>query len=230
MKSIQLACLIGSLILPTSSWAQETVDVGVIKDSDRRVLQKLLYPKVGRTEFGIHVGVMPFDAYLFTPNLQLSFNYHLREALSISAFVGGGYGLKNGTYTLLESPRYGVAPDAYRYLSSVLAGVEYAPIYAKMNLNGARVVHFDVYGTARLGVSLEESVLEGGGLAVAPTLSLGFGTRFFVGSRGAVRFEVRDDAMVERRGTTETTHFKQNVNITLVFSFLSPVKERGARR
>ena len=167
---------------------------------------------------------MPFDAYLVTPNLQFSFDMHLSESLSVSTIVGGGYGLKNATYAELESPTYGVAPDAYRYLSSILAGVQYAPIYAKMNLNGARVVHYDVYGTARGGITLEQSVIPSGGIAVAPTVSLGIGTRFFWGDKYAIRVELRDDCVIERRKLTASTHFKQNANITVGFTMLSPVK------
>jgi outer membrane beta-barrel protein len=218
------AVILTTLLATSSAFAQETVDIGVIKDSERRVVQKLLFPKEGRTELGFHLGVMPFDAYLVTPNLQVSFDIHLSESLSISTIVGGGYGLKNGTYAELESPTYGVAPDAYRYLASVLAGVQYSPIYAKMNLNGARVVHFDVYGAARGGVTLEQSVIPAGGIAVAPTVSLVIGTRFFWGERYAIRVEIRDDALIERRKLTSSTHFKQNANLTVGFSMLSPVK------
>jgi outer membrane beta-barrel protein len=226
MLRITTVALSTLLLTPASSLAQEAVDIGVIKNSERRVVQPLLYPKDGRTEIGIHLGVMPFDAYLVTPNLQVSFDMHLSEDFSISAVAGGGYGLKNGTYAELESPAYGVAPDAYRYLSSALVGATYSPIYAKMNLNGAKVIHFDVYGTARGGVTIEQSVIPKGGIAVAPTISLGLGTRFFWGSKYALRVEIRDDAMIERRKLTATTHLKQNANITVGFSFLSPVKER----
>ena len=218
------AALLSALLVSSTAYGQETVDIGVIKNSERRVVQKLLFPKEGRTEFGVHLGVMPFDAYLVTPNLQFSFDLHLSESLSISTMVGGGYGLKNATYAELESPTYGVAPDAYRYLSSILAGVQYAPIYAKMNLNGAKVVHFDVYGTARAGVSLEQSVIPKGGFAVAPTISAGIGTRFFWGERYAIRVEIRDDCMIERRKLTQSTHFKQNANVSVGFTMMSPVK------
>ena len=37
------------------AWAQDPVDIGVIKESDIVVVQKLLYPKAGRTEFGLYV-------------------------------------------------------------------------------------------------------------------------------------------------------------------------------
>ena len=49
-----------------SADAQNTVDIGVIKNDDVKVVQQLLYPKEGRTEIGGHLATMPFDAYTFT--------------------------------------------------------------------------------------------------------------------------------------------------------------------
>ncbi|HHO51457.1 MAG TPA: hypothetical protein ENK18_11420 [Deltaproteobacteria bacterium] len=201
--------------------AQETVDIGRIRDGDITVVQKLLYPKEGRTELGLHLGVMPFDAYLTTPNAQLSFGQHFSERLGLSVVAGGGYGLKTGVYRQLESPTYGVAPYAYRYLGSALAGLEWSPIYAKLNLNGARVIHFDVYFTGRIGASVEQSVIPQGGMAFGPTASPGLGSRFFLGSGSALKLELRDDLLIERRSLTESWEFKQNANVVLGIVLLS---------
>ena len=83
---LRTSCFVtlATLCAPTISLAQDTVDIGVIKNSERRVVQKLLFPKEGRTEIGFHLGVMPFDAYLVTPNIQASFELHLSESLSVS--------------------------------------------------------------------------------------------------------------------------------------------------
>lgn len=213
-------------LLSGAALAQETVDVGVIKESDVRVVQRLLYPKDGRTELGVHLGIMPFDGYLVTPNTQWSFDSHRSESFAIGGVLGLGYGLKNATYRELESPTYGVAPDAYRYLGSALVGVQYSPVYAKMNLNGARILHHDVYGAARAGLSVEQSVIPSGGMAFAPTISLGVGARIFTGDKGALRIELRDDFLVERRDLTQSTHLKQNANLTVGWSILSAVKGR----
>ena len=122
------------LWLITTAMAQDPVDLGVIKNSDIRVVQKLLYPKLNRTEIGVHLGIMPFDAYLVTPNLQLSYLSHRSERLAWGGVAGGGFGLKSATYQEMESPTYGVAPAVYRYLGSVLGGSQYSPVYGKMNL------------------------------------------------------------------------------------------------
>ncbi len=209
-----------------SASAQETLDIGVIRDDEIAVVQKLMYPKTKRTEVGVHAGVMPFDAYLTTPNAQLSVDLHQSDKIAISIVGGGGYGVKSGTYRELESITYGVAPYAFRYLGSALGGVQWAPIYAKLSWDGAHVIHFDVYGAARGGVSIESSVIPGGGLAFAPTISPGLGTRFYLGPKTALRVELRDDVLFEWREVTSSLELKQNANITAGFSFFSASKER----
>ena len=218
------AALVVALTAPPA-WAQDPLELGVIRNDDIHVVQKLAYPKDDRTEIGVHLGVMPFDPYLTTPNAQLSFNTHFNELTSFSLVAGGGYGFKTGVAKTLESPTYGVVPYEYRYLGGVLAGIEYAPIYAKMNLNGAKVVHFDIYGAARGGVNLGMSILPDNAIGINPTISPALGTRFFAGPNTAVRVEVRDDLMLERRSITESWHFKQSGNVTVGLTFLSKVKD-----
>lgn len=213
------------LVWATAAWAQETIDIGMIRDEEITVVQKLLYPKDGRTEVGFHVGVMPFDAYLTSPNAQISFATHFSEQWGLSLVAGGGYSFKSGVYRELESPTYGVAPNAYRYLGSALIGFENAPIYAKLNLNGSRIVHFDVYWTLRAGATLEQSFIPGGGLAFGPTVSPGIGGRFFLGKAAALKLELRDDLIVQFRTVTDSVDFKQNANVTAGIVFFSGKKE-----
>lgn len=213
------------LTLFTAALAADTVDIGVIHDEDITVVQKLLYPKNDRTEFALNAGVMPFDAYLTTPNAQLSFVHYFDEKVGLTIVAGGGWGFKTAVYRKLESPAFGVAPYAYRYLGSALAGLEWSPVYAKLNWNGGRILHFDVYLPLRLGATVEQSVIPSGGMAFGPTLSPGIGGRFFLGQRTALKLELRDDLVVEYRSLTDSLEFKQNANVTLGLGFLSAVKE-----
>ncbi|MBN2798100.1 MAG: outer membrane beta-barrel domain-containing protein [Deltaproteobacteria bacterium] len=217
--------LFAALLCPTAQ-AQDTVDIGVIRDSEVQVVQRLLYPKAGRTERGVHLGLMAFDPFLVTPNVALSYDSHRSETLSYGVIVGGGWGLKNAAYRELSSPTYGIAPDAYRYLASALGGASWTPVYAKAALSGSKVVHFDLYATGRGGITLEQSVIPSGGLAVAPTVSGGVGARVFLDEGAVLRLELRDDAMVEHRSLTDTTHLKQNVNLTVGYTLLSPRRDR----
>jgi outer membrane beta-barrel protein len=212
--------LFASLIAASSASAQETVDIGVLKNSDIHVVQNVLYPKAERTEVGVHLGWMPFDPLVTTPNLQITIDHHFSETLAVTAMVGGGYGLKTARYTELEGPAYGVAPYSFRYLASALVGAEWSPIYGKFTGTGRKVVHYDLYGAARLGGTLEQSVIPGGGITVAPTLQLGIGGRFFVNKTTSIRFEINDALMVENRKLTRSWNFKQNGGVLLGVSFM----------
>jgi hypothetical protein len=90
------------------------------------------------------------------------------------------------------------------------------------------VVHFDVYLAGRGGVTIEESVipLSEGAIAVGPTVSVGVGSRMWLAERTALKLELRDDFQLQSRSVTESTHLKQNANIILGVTMLSPPKER----
>jgi outer membrane beta-barrel protein len=218
--------LVVGLFTGAAASAQETLELGTLTDDEINVVQRRLYPKSGRMELGAHLGVMPFDAFLVTPNAQLSLDLHLKEKLAFSVLAGGGYGLQNATSRQLQSPTYGVVPFAYRYLASALAGVQWAPIYAKMNFDGARVVHFDVYFTARGGVTLGRSIVPDGSFSLGPTVSPGLGTRFFLGPKTTLRVELRDDILLERRALTDSWHIKQNAGVTVGLTFFGKQDER----
>lgn len=225
MKRIVFAAL--ALALPLVGSAQETIDLGVIKNEDITVVQKLLYPKEGRSEMGLHLGLMPFDAFTTTPYATLSYGSFLSESFGYEIAVGGGYSLKNGNYRSMEQVVYDetILPDAYRYLASVVADAQWSPIYAKMNMLGKSVLHHDVYLLGGAGVTLEQAILPDHSLAVAPTLAVGIGARVFVSPTSTVRVQLRDDFLIESRAKTDTTHLKQNVGLTVGYTLLSKVKK-----
>jgi outer membrane beta-barrel protein len=204
--------------------ATGTVDIGVLADSDIRVVQKVLYTKEDRTELGAHLGIMPFDGFTFAPQLAVTGAIHPSETFGLEVQVGGGYGFKTARYALLESPSYGVAVEAYRYLASATATAQWAPVYAKMNLGG-KILHHDVYALAGAGLTVEQSVLPGGAIALAPTVPIGVGTRVWVGKTTALRFELRDNLMIERRAQSQTTAFKQNVALSVGVSTVGKAKK-----
>lgn len=222
----RLAVLFAGLLSAAPAIAAETVDIGVLRNEDITVVQQLLYPKTRRSEIGLHLGYVGFDAYVKSPNVQLSYARHFDEQLAFSVVAGGGYGFKTAAYRELETPTYGVAPYAYRYVGSLLAGVEYAPIYAKLNLDGARIIHFDVYGALRGGVAVEQSVLPDGTLAFAPTVSPAVGARLYLSQNAAMHVALRDDLMFQYRELTQNMVFKQNANVTVGVTLFSARPER----
>ena len=215
--------LLASLVLSAPrALAADTIDIGVLQDSELKVVQKQLYSRAGRAEIGAALGAIPFDAYTIAPKAAVSGGFHITNGLGVEVQAAGGYGLKTGVYNELAGPKYGVAVEAYRYLASAEADVQFTPIYAKMNLGGKKVIHHDVYGLVGGGVTMEQSVLPSADTVFSPTLPVGIGTRLYMGQSLMLRGELRDSVLYEYRKQSQTHGIKQNAAITLGVSFLTP--------
>lgn len=204
------------LLLVSTAFAQSPVDIGVIKNEDVRVVQKVLYTKEHRFELGAGVGIMPFDGKTFAPQGFFEATSHLSETMAIEGQIGGGYGLTTSQYHQDEA--VGLAREAYRYLASIEADVQYTPVYAKMNLGGRNILHNDVYVLAGLGATLEQSVFPSADIAIAPSLPIGIGTRVWLKDGAALRFEIRDSVMVEHRAESGQWYPKQNVALSVGYA------------
>lgn len=215
-----LLALLGAL--PWAARAQDPVDLGVLRQDDVVVVQRLLYPKTDRTEIGAGLGWAAWDRYTTTPALNLGVDLHQSESLGLSLQLGVGYGLKNGTYRELERV-HGVAPYSFRYLGSAMFGATWSPIYAKMSVAKRRVVHHDLYALARAGATLERSIIPEGGTPIAPTVSVGVGMRVFTPGNLAIRVEARDDVMLESRKLLGDMALKQRFWVGIGVSQLSAV-------
>ena len=209
------------LALPAS--AQESVDpvdLGIIKDDEVVVVQRLLYPKNNRFEVGLSAGWAAWDRYLTTPSAQLTIDVHRSESLALSMAFGAGYGLKNGTYRELEVD-HGIAPYSFRYLGSALAGISWSPIYAKASISRRIVVHHDVYGALRVGATLSSSTIPDGGTPLSPTVSFALGARIFTHNNLAVRLEARDDVFLEHHKLTSDSDLRQRFMVSIGISYLT---------
>lgn len=212
---------LSGLAAPAAASAQDAVDVGVIRQSDVTVVQKLLYPKTDRMETSLALGWMPFDGFTTTPVVALGFTKHRSETLGFEGTIGGGWALKNGTYRELESAAYGISPDAYGHIAHLLVDAQWTPIYAKMNWQGERVFHHDVYFLGGPGAAVERAMQPDHTIAISPMLGVGVGARIYMKSGNAIRIQLRDDVLVQTRTKTEDTHpqfIKQNVGITVGIS------------
>jgi outer membrane beta-barrel protein len=211
--------------LNTTALAEETVkapiDLGVLTNPEISVVQRQLYTMADQNELAFHAGLMAFDAYTKAPHLLSTYTMHKSESYGYEISVAAGYGMKSKTYRELESATYGVATEAYRFLAKVGGGIEYSPIYAKMNWLGEKIFHHNIYATAGVVAAIEQSVLPAADIAVSPGMSLGLGLRLWRLNGGAIRFELRDDVLLQRRAQSETTHLKQNVGIAIGVSSFS---------
>ncbi len=218
--------LAGTLLVATMSstaLAQdsvgEAIDLGVLQNTELHVVQKILFTKEGKTEVSASAGLIPFDPYTTAPKVELTFGRHLSETLGWGVQLGVGYGFKSRAYRELDSAAYGKVPEAYRYLGSVTAGIQYSPIYAKMALQGERIFHHDIYIPVVAGFTLErlaepqlaEKPFEAN--AFGPTVGAGLGARVFLPGGQMVRIEARDDVVIQRRPASDSWRVKQNFGL-----------------
>jgi len=208
----------------TPAFAQDSpVDVGVIKKSDRSVVQKMLYQKEGRMELGGHLGWMPFDTFTTTPLVAVSGAYHFNEEWGAELAIDGGLALENYSYRLLTSEAYGISPDAYGHMLGVGAHALWSPIYAKFSWRGKKVIHHDVYALGGTAFALEKALMPDGTTAFSPGLALGMGMRFYLNNQSTLRVQVKDDLLLQNRVKTEESQskfLKQNVAVTVGYTRL----------
>jgi outer membrane beta-barrel protein len=221
-----LAVAVFGLSAPAA--AQDSpVDIGVIKRSDKSVVQKLLYTREGRTEFGAHLGWIPFDSYTTTPIGGVHGGMHFSEEWGAEVAIQGGYSLKNFTYRQLESDAYGIQPDAYKHLLGVVADAQWSPIYGKFSWRGKKVVHHDVYGLAGAAVAIEQAMMPDATTTTSPGFALGMGMRVYLDKDSFIRIQIRDDVLIQKRvktADTQGTFLKQSVALTVGYSRLTKGK------
>ena len=81
-----------------------------------------------------------------------------------------------------------------------------------------------MFFTGGLGVTYEEAIQPDASSALAPTLGIGAGARIFTGNGYALRLQLRDDILREKRSKTVDTQawfIKQNVSLVIGISKLS---------
>lgn len=199
------------------------VDVGVIKKSDRSVVQKMLYQKEGSIEAGAFLGWMPFDTFTTTPLFGVSGAYHFSEEWGAELSIDGGLPLENYSYRVLSSEAYGISPDAYGHLLGISAHALWSPIYAKFSWRGKKVVHHDVYALGGAAMALEQALMPDASNAFSPGVTVGMGMRFYLNQKSTLRVQVKDDLLLQTREKTEESQskfLKQNVAITVGYTRL----------
>jgi outer membrane beta-barrel protein len=221
MRTAMFSLLLVSTTISTAN-AQETIDVGALQNKDFKVVQKQLYDKENLKELAIHGALMPFDAFSITPKIDVTYAKYFSDTMAWEVAIGGGYSIKNGNYKQLEGAAYGISPDVYRHLGSVIGDVQWAPIYAKMAMDGKNIFHYDVYGIGGGGLSVEQSFLPDKDLSFAPTVTLGIGSRIFLANGSTLRVQLRDDFLFQQRAKTidsQTVYLKQNITLSVGYTF-----------
>lgn len=186
------------------------------------VVQNRFFLKENRIELAPVVGYVPNNPFAKRYVGGLLGAYHFSETLAAeAAFMYspdlGTNDLKGLTTTLVTIAEEGTAkgfqqPVEKAILAATFAA-RWAPIYGKINLLGERVLNFDLYGVAGLGLlSINEyyaTYTEEGGVPAAALgtaikknkvpVNLGVGMDFFVSSSVAIKIDARSYLYLDKK-------------------------------
>lgn len=208
-----------------SSPAGEALNETRAERKPYNVVQNRFFLKGNRFEITPIAGYVPNNPMVKRYVGGLLAAYHFSEIFAAEgAFVYapdlGSNDLKDLTHTLVTIAEQGSGDVGFQQpLDKLILGATFAarwaPVYGKINLIGERVLNFDFYGVAGLGMlSLQsyyavydDSAAEG----VAPTVlnanrrkatvtpNVGFGLDFFLSSSIAVKLDARSYLYVDKK-------------------------------
>ncbi len=187
-------------------------ELGVLADRDLAAVQRPIFSTSGKLEVTVQAVTIPTDPYVLSVHGSAIGTWYFTERLAIEALVGFGNGRETDQSTRLQA--LGIRVDTYtpRFISSV--NVQWTPIYAKLNLLGVRIVHFDTSLTAGAGAFVARRTIYND---VEPTpdaerfnnpasIDVGINQRYFLRAAGqmlALRIDARDYLYVQQ--TLEAT-------------------------
>ncbi|MEE8409127.1 MAG: outer membrane beta-barrel domain-containing protein [Myxococcota bacterium] len=150
--------------------------------------------KKGRVELAAFTGLSVNDAYFQHLTGNASVIYYLHDSFGIG--IGADYlyaHLRSENVTVVRQSMISVPAPLVFGFPRLLAHVDsyWVPVYGKVSLFGASIIHFELYATAGLGVAFR-----GKGRTV-PAVNAGVGQRFFLGDWLGLRFELRDHLFLD---------------------------------
>lgn len=171
------------------------------KTRDVEVVEKRLYEKSGRHEFGLFFGMIPNDEFLLYYPLGVRYDFFIVDSFAVELF--GTYVLSNKSdlagFLSDETDGFGIdvdsgIPEIIEW-NAGLAGV-WSPLHGKIGIFTEKLFHFDWHlaaGVAGLGTSVRPKLTEGdrtsrtafGGL-------IGTGLRIYVAEQGALNLNYRN--------------------------------------
>jgi outer membrane beta-barrel protein len=191
-----------------------------------KVLQRKNFQKIGRWEFGPHLGFLTNDPFTNRYLVGVNGGYHITEVFSVEgAFTFspdfGQADWKPITQQLVNNNK--VSPDISKLIWVANATTQFSPIYGKIAVTGGKIIVFDVYGIFGFGLAGTQDDMDAlqcddqsqnDPCAVTanqmhPTSTMGGGIRVAFSKRFATRVEGRTLFYVETLNGT-SLEMKQN--------------------
>ncbi len=152
-------------------------------------------------ELELGVALLPNDAFFKGVAPQLAYTFHFTDAWALE--VRGAYSVDFSTNLASQLQQLQTAATFSQETKLFVTGdVVWSPIYFKGTLTNHSVMHGEIYFVAG-GGAFEEQPLGGStgsstGLGnFYPAPNLGAGIRFFLSKTWSLRFDVRDNVLID---------------------------------
>jgi outer membrane beta-barrel protein len=165
------------------------------------VVPRKAFLKGGRFEFAPFTGVSINDILIRHYAFGLNLNYFFSDALWVG--LEGQYFVKALTdREELIGLQYNRIPTINRYLYAGALQFGYVPVYGKFAWFNSSIVHWEIYASLGVGVTVSETVPRNPGASPFQnqlfTVSPGLGSRFFFFDWLTVNFALRDYVMGDK--------------------------------
>jgi len=165
------------------------------------VIPRKRFLKGGRLELAPFTGTSINDILIRHYVFGLDLNYFITDALSIG--LQGNYYVKQLTEReTLIGLQYNRIPTLNRYLWSGLLSFGYVPVYGKFALFNKGIVHWEIIGSAGVGVTKTEIIPRDLALDAFQTMAItphfGIGGRFFLFDWISVNYMFRDYLILDK--------------------------------
>lgn len=219
-------------------------------------VQNRFFLKAKRFELAPQVGLVPNNPFVRRFTVALGFGYHFTDTLSLQGNFAyapdlGKRDVKSLAPILLKratDPEFRQPIDKVTLSASF--GVQWAPIYGKINILGETVVNFDFYGYLGIGLVVQNRYatvenkspvdasvqqffnLEKGTTAVKVAPNIGVGGNFFITHAVALKLDGRFaifpddkpqyDASIAPEGQRVVSQFTASVGVAIFFPKMKP--------
>ncbi len=170
------------------------------------VIEKRPFTEAGRWELTVSLPVQVNPKFTVHAGITGELAYHLRENLAAQVGVTWfpiAYQSTLSEELLTKADEAPFSAEAFLLQGAALAGLEFMPVYGKLNVFDGKILRLGFYLNAGLGVGKTRLQLRPssspmgrsyGDTGFRPVAALGGGFRVFITERLTVRLELRDFA------------------------------------
>lgn len=227
-------------LLPPFVFSQETESDGNLKREEPveiQVIRPRFFSKIHRLEFGAQGVLVANQPFVYTYMASGIAAYHLNEYVGFEANFEYGISSDKEEKTILTSD-FDIKTEIDRIQSMTLVGLTLTPIYGKYQLGEGRLLYFDTFftvGGGLTGIDYHYDHCTVSSTYTAPdprvvqypTIYAGLGQRYFVGTSGSIRYDIRThffsknaaDGSCDANATDASTTVSQVVTMQVGYSY-----------